>query len=415
MISNFKKQNRETGNLSGLLNVVGKNIIQTLASGLFVAILLLQAGCSGKAVDETKEKQQRLSSLRDEMVKLKSEIDILEAEIKGETTQNRVSVTLLNIKKESFNNYVNAMGKVQSDKNLLVSPESPGNIISIQVKEGDQVTKGQVLARLNSDAMDRSIQEMGISLDLASTLFERQDILWKQNIGSEVQYLQAKSNKESLEKRLESLKAQKAMAVITSPVNGVVDQLIQKQGEMASPSSPFARVVNLENIYITADLSENYLNKVKKGDSVRIEFPVLEKTVQAIITRTSSVIDPDNRTFRVRVDLPNNDGQIRPNLMAVLKLRTYHNEAAIVVPSLLVKTDFTGQFLYVANKEDGNLVARKKYIESGIKDNSVVLISKGLEPGNLVITEGYAQVIDGTLIQEKSATDSITKKTVSNQ
>lgn len=403
MISNFSKQSRETGSSVRLLSVINKNIIHVLASGFFVAMILLQSGCSAKNADETKEKQKRLSSLRDDMVKLKTEIDVLEAELKGEVAQNMVSVSLLTVKKENFNHYVNAMGKVQSDQNLLVSPETQGNIVSIQVKEGDQVYKGQVLARLNADAMDRSIQEMQISLDLASTLFERQDILWKQNIGSEVQYLQAKSNKESLEKRLESLKAQKAMAVITSPVNGVVDQLIQKQGEMASPASPFARIVNLENIYITADLSENYLNKVKKGDSIQIDFPVLGKTVEAIVTRTSSFIDPDSRTFRVRVDLPNKDGQIRPNLMAVLKLRTYHNEAAIVVPSLLVKTDFTGEFIYVAINENDNLVARKKYIESGMKDNSVVLVSKGLEPGNLVISEGYAQVIDGTLVQVKNS------------
>lgn len=373
-------------------------IVPLMVAGLLSTALLLQSGCSAKITDETKEKQERLAALREQVLNLNQEIAELEASLKDVTSGSMVAVTLQEVVNQEYKHFVDVMGQVQSDQNLLVSPESSGNIVSILVKEGDKVSKGQVLARLNTDALDRSIQEMEVSLDLARTLFERQETLWKQNIGSEVQYLQAKSNKESLEKRLEGLKAQKEMAVITSPVNGVVDELIQKRGEIAGPSMPFARVVNLDQVYITADISEVYLNKVKKGDYVEIEFPVLGETMEATIARTSSVIDPDNRTFRIRVELANKNGQIRPNLMAVLKLCTYRNDEAIVVPSLLVKTDFTGQFLFVANEENGQMVARKKYIESGLKDNSVVLVDSGLEPGMNIITEGFAQVVDGTIL-----------------
>lgn len=381
-----------------LLSKGRRRVLPFMIAGVLVAALLMQSGCSAKITDETKEKQERLAALKEQALNLNQEIAELEASLKDETSGSMVAVTLQEVVNQDYKHFVDVMGEVQSDQNLLVSPESSGNIVSILVKEGDKVTKGQVLAKLNTDALDRSIQEMEVSLDLARTLFERQETLWKQNIGSEVQYLQAKSNKESLEKRLEGLKAQKEMAVITSPVNGVVDELIQKRGEIAGPSMPFARVVNLDQVYITADVSEVYLNKVKKGDLVEIEFPVLGKTMEATIARTASVIDPDNRTFRIRVELPNKDGQIRPNLMAVLKLCTYRNAGAIVVPSLLVKTDFTGQFIFVANEENGQMVARKKYIESGLKDNSVVLIDSGLEPGMNIITEGFAQVVDGTIL-----------------
>lgn len=391
MILNLGKLKVTTLKISGLLWI------------LLIIIMLIQSGCSAKVSDPNKEKQERLAVYRDEMIALKRKIADLESELKDESLRSTVAVAVTSVKKADYKHFVDVMGKVESEQNLLVSPESPGNIVSILIKEGDRVTKGQVLARLNSDALDRSIQEVDVSLDMARTLYERQDLLWKQNIGSEVQFLQAKSNMESLEKRLESLKAQKAMAVVTSPVNGVVDELIQKRGESAGPSIPFARVVNLDDIYITADLSETYINMVKKGDAVEIEFPVLGKTIRAIVARTSSVIDPDSRTFRVRVELQNKDGQIRPNLMAVLKLCTYQNPEAIVVPSLLVKTDFTGEFLFVAEEEDGNMVARKRYIESGLKDNSVVLVNKGLDAGALVITEGFAQVVDGTRLQVKES------------
>lgn len=378
-------------------------LVTRLAVVLLVAVGLIQGGCSAKITDDTREKQERLATLKEQLLQLNQEIAQLEADLRDKNSGNQVAVTLKEVVNQDYKHFVDVMGQVQSDQNLLVSPESMGNIVNILVKEGDRVVKGQVLARLNTDALDRSIQEMEVSLGLARTLFERQQTLWNQNIGSEVQYLQAKSNMESLGKRLEGLKAQKDMAVITAPVNGVVDELIQKKGEIAGPSMPFARVVNLDQVYITADVSEVYLNQVKKGDLVEIEFPVLKKTVSATIARTSSVIDPDNRTFRIRVELSNRDGQIRPNLMAVLKLCTYRNADAIVVPSLLVKTDFTGQFLFVAHPENGQMVARKQYIESGLKDNSVVLVDSGLNPGMKIITEGFAQVVDGSLLEVKEA------------
>ncbi len=407
---NFEKHLSKKEYFFGLLRVVREKVLSVVLTLLLVAVLVIQSGCSAKADDASKEKEERLTELKDEMIKLKSEISELESELKDESSHSAVSVTLKSVEKENFMHYVDVMGKVQSDQNLLVSPESPGNIVSILVKEGERVTKGQVLARLNSDAIDRSIQEVEVSLSMARTLFERQEVLWNQEIGSEIQLLQAKSNKESLEKRLEGLKAQKAMAVITSPVNGILDELMQKRGEIAGPSIPFGRVVNLDDIYITADLSETYLNQVKKGDAVEIEFPVLEKTIHAVIARTSSVIDPDSRTYRIRVDLKNPEGLIRPNLMAVLKLCTYKNAEAIVVPSLLVKNDFTGEFLFIANEEEGNLIARKRYIESGLKDNSVVLVSKGLEPGTRVITEGFAQVVDGSQVKEEEVAKTIAEE-----
>src|SRR5690606_26868566 len=152
-------------------------------------------------------------------------------------------------------------------QNLVVSPETSGNITEILVKEGDRVNKGAVLARLNTDALDRSVQEVEVNLDLAKTMFERQELRWTQSIGREVQYLLAKSNKETLERRLEGLRAQQAMAVISAPVSGIVDDLLQRKGEMASPTLPFARIVNLDKVYITGDVAEVYLNKIKEGDS----------------------------------------------------------------------------------------------------------------------------------------------------
>jgi membrane fusion protein, multidrug efflux system len=369
-----------------------------------ILILLMITGtaflhsCSSRVADDRKDKETQLAEYRKQMEEIRQEIVRLESELADDSQRGLVNVETSPVSTMKFEHYIDVLGRVQSDQNLLVSPESAGNIVEILVKEGQKVSKGQILARLNTSSLDRSIQEAEINLELATTLFERQELLWKQNIGSEVQYLQAKTNKESLERRLQSLKAQQSMSAITSPVNGVVDNLIQKQGEMASPATPFARIVNLDRVYITADVAETYLNKINNGDSIQISFPVLNTVRNATINRSSSVIDPDSRTFRIRVDMNNQDNQILPNLMAVLKLRTYKNPSAIVVPSILIKRDITGDFLFVADAQDGNVKARKRYIVRGLNDNNNTIVESGLNPGDKIITEGYAMVVDGAFL-----------------
>ena len=317
----------------------------------------------------------------------------------NELGQGIVNVTLKPVGVTSFKHYVDVTGNVNADKNILVSPEVGGNIISINVSEGDQVKKGQVLGRLNAEMIERSIREVRINHDLAVTTYNRRKNLWDQNIGSEMEYLQAKSNKEALEQKLEALKVQLDMAVIKSPINGVVDEIILREGEMASSQMPFARVVNIDNVYITADVSEMYLPKIHKGDEVNIEFPVLNRSINKSIFRISSVIDPSSRTFRVRVNLKNSDNLIKPNMMAILKLLTYSDESAIVVPSILVKKDFTGEFIFVAEKDGDKWVARKRYLKTGIKNNNKTVVVDGLAGDNNIIVKGYAQVVDGSVIQ----------------
>jgi RND family efflux transporter MFP subunit len=361
-----------------------------------IALLAVIISCSS---NDKRAKEDQLNEYKTELSRLKKEISKLEKELADGSGQGVVKVTLKPVEVTSFKHYVDVTGNVSADKNILISPETGGNIISINVKEGDQVKKGQVLGRLNTEMIERSIREVKINHDLAVTTYNRRKILWDQNIGSEMEYLQAKSTKEALEQKLEALKAQLDMAVIKSPINGVVDEIILREGEMASPQMPFARIVNIDNVYITADVSEMYLPKIHKGDEVDIEFPVLGRTIKKDIFRISSVIDPSSRTFRVRVNLKNTDNLIKPNMMAVLKLLTYSNDSAIVVPSILVKKDFTGEFIFIAEKEGNKWFARKRYLGTGIKNNNKTVVTKGLTGGDNIIVKGYAQVVDGSEIE----------------
>ncbi|WP_244824753.1 efflux RND transporter periplasmic adaptor subunit [Carboxylicivirga mesophila] len=366
---------------------------------LILPLIALMVACSAKQGDDDRQvKEEQLNQYKKELSELKKNIAKLEKELAADKKEGAVNVVATPVKPRLYEHFVDVTGKVEADKNIIVSPEAAGKIVSIEVKEGDRVKKGTVLARLNTEMTQRSLAQIDINLKLATTTFERQADLWQQNIGSEMEYLQAKSNKEALEQQKEALEAQLDLAIVRAPINGVVDEVIQKEGEMAGPQLPFARLVNIEQIYITADVSEIYLQQVHAGDKVNLEFPVINKTTEAKIFRSSSVIDPGSRTFRVRINMNNQSNDIKPNMLAVLKLRTFAAEDAIIVPSILVKKDFSGEFVFVAEEVDGQMRAKKRYIETGIKDNNNTLVVKGIEPGDKIITKGYAQVVDGSAI-----------------
>ncbi|MBK3519776.1 efflux RND transporter periplasmic adaptor subunit [Carboxylicivirga marina] len=365
---------------------------------LILPLIALMVACSAEQGDDNQEKKEQLKEYKKELSELKKNIAKLEKELSLDRKESVINVVATAIEEGLYEHFVDVTGKVKADKNIVISPETAGKIISINVKEGDRVKRGTILARLNTEMTQRSLRQIEINLQLATTTYERQADLWEQNIGSEMEYLQAKSSKEALEQQKEALEAQLDLAVIRAPIDGVVDEIIQRQGEMAGPQLPFARLVNIDHVYITADVSEIYLQQIKAGDRVDVEFPVIEKQINARIYRSSAVIDPASRTFRVRIDMTNKANDVKPNMLAILKLSTFVAEDAIIVPSILVKKDFSGEFIFVAEEVEGKLRAKKRYIETGIKDNNNTLVTNGIQPGDKVITKGYAQVVDGSAI-----------------
>lgn len=355
------------------------------------------AACSG---GDTKEKITQLAELKAEFTELKKEITKLEKEIEKEsgTKEGAINVATKLITPETYNHYIEVTGKVKADENTIISPEGAGKITEILVEEGDNVRKGQTLAYLNNDALDTQIEQAKVNLNLAVTTFERQERLWNQNIGSEMEYLQAKSNKESLEQNLRSLKAQKDMMSVKSQINGVVDEVFQRKGEIAGPSLPFARVVNIDKVYINTEVGEKFLGTINKGDATEIYFPSLDKKVDAKIYRSSTVINDISRTFRVRINLNNPSHEIKPNLLTSVKLRVFSADNLIIVPSILVKQDFEGEFIFVATESNGKTSAKKQYVTSIFNSDNKTIISEGLKSGDKIITEGYDQIVNGTEI-----------------
>lgn len=364
---------------------------------LTAAVIL--SACGSTTVNDEAAKRKQLQQYKKDLHTLEQQIETLETELNSTAKHEVIKIKVAEIAPQKFENFIEVTGKVEAELDVEVSPESAGVIKEVFVTEGDWVNKGDLMAKLNTEMLSSSVEEIEVQLDLAKTNYERQKNLWDQNIGSEMQYLQAKNNKESLEKRIKSLQAQISMSEVRSPVSGVVDVVHQKKGHIGSPQVPFAKVININKIKIYADISESYITRINKGDVVNVNFPALNKQVQAKIDQIGNTIDPNNRTFRVRINMNNPDKTIKPNLISIISLRDYVNEEAIVVPALYIKEDFSGHYTYIVEKDGTETVAKKVYVTPGVTNNNMTEVVEGLTAGMQVVSQGYNQITNGTIVQ----------------
>jgi membrane fusion protein, multidrug efflux system len=360
---------------------------------LVIALAAVVAACGGGETD----KKAELEKLKKEQADLSAKIAELEKDStvigKEAVEVKSKEVDVLELQPRPFNHYVQTQGHVEAEDNIMVSAKGMGVVTQVFVKEGQSVSKGQVLAQIDNSVVLRNVEAMKSQLELATSVYNRQKNLWDQKIGTEVQFLQAKTNKESMEKQVAALQEQNDMMRIKSPINGTVDQVIVKIGENIAPGQPAARVVNTSDLKLVAGISESFISNVKKGDRVEVLIPEMNKTIKATVTFVGKTIDLLSRTFAVEVKLPS-DAALRPNMSAVVKV-IYHTEsAAIVVPVNTVQTVNNEKIVYVVEGDGKNLVARKKVVEVlGVFGDGAQV--KGLTKGDKVVTVGYQSLSDG--------------------
>ena len=363
---------------------------------VFVILLALVACTRPSNQDAIKSK---ISSYKKQVNELNARIADLEKQLSSmdpELSVYKVPVILEQVSPQTFDHFIEVSGSAEAVNAAVISPQMNGLITDILVVEGDNVQKGQLLARLNSEVTENTIAEVQGSLDLATTVYEKQKRLWDQGIGSEIQYLNAKNGMEALQKKMETLESQLDMSLVKSPVTGIVDEIYKKKGELAIPGVPMMQVVNLGEIYINADISESYLAKVKEGDLVKVSFPVYPgMVVETPIWRKGNVINPSNRTFEIHLKLNNPEGKLKPNLLSVIHIKDFSSDSALTVPSIIIKQDITGSYLYVVREDNNKLIAHKVYVDLGMSYSDKTMILKGLSPGDKIIVEGYNQVSDG--------------------
>jgi membrane fusion protein, multidrug efflux system len=363
-----------------------------LAAMLTSAILI---GCGGDKTAKLAELKKQQSELAKQITDLEQELALTDT---TKTTVRMKDVGVTELATRKFDYYIKTQGLVESRENILVSAKSMGVITSVFVTEGQAVTKGQVLAVIDNAITVRSIEEVKASMELVNTIYEKQKNLWEQKIGTEVQYLQAKNNKESLEKRLATLEEQLDMSRIKSPINGTVDAVNLKIGENATPGVPAFRVINTNNLKVKASVSEAYITSLAKGNTARIEFPDLNRKVDAKVTFVGRNIDPLSRSFPVEIDLPTAT-DLRPSMTAVLRIVYQTSSNAICVPVNIVQEINGEKVVYVQELDGNQMVARRKVIELGGVFDNLAEVKNGLKAGDKIITVGYQGLNDGEFIK----------------
>lgn len=363
-----------------------------------VTMLIAVSACGAKT--STEDPVAKLAALKDQHAAIEKEIRALEDELeaKGLIEKKWHTVAVSEVKPAVFRHYIDLQGKVDADESVMATSQIPGTLKSVLVDNGDYVRKGQLLAQMEDAVMLKSLAELEGQLAVATDLYNRQKALWEQNIGSEVQYIQAKNGKESMERSIATLRQNWDMTKIYAPTSGTVDMVMLKQGQAIAPGVPLCNILNLEKLLIKGEVTEAYVAKVKKGDVVQVYFPDLNKEIATTVSYVSKSINPVNRTFTIECNL--GKGDYRANQIAVLKIVDYQNPKAFTVPVNLIQTAEDGDFILVLEPggEAGKGTVRKVPIQQGQNYNGYVEVVTGLKEGDRVISTGFQDVTIGETV-----------------
>ena len=362
---------------------------------IYLTLIVFLVSCG-----QNTDKKAELQKLKTQHDQLSMQISQLETELNlngAKAGQKSVTVKITPATECVFNHYIQVQGTVDGDQNIAVSPQMAGIVTAVYVKEGTPVKKGQVMVDLDAQVMKQSLEEVNTQLTLVNSIFEKQSALWDKKIGSEVQYLQAKNNKESLEQRVNTIKEQLKLSRIVSPINGTVESVPLRVGEMASPGLPAStiRVINMSVAKISAEVAETYASRIKDGNEALISFPDLGKEIETKLNFTSRYIDPVNRTFKVESKFSSKEVELRANMIAYIKIKDYTNEKAFCLPANYVQTNQDGKYIYIAKQDGDGWVAERRIVKTGMDYNGTIEIVEGISAGEKIITSGFQELNAG--------------------
>ena len=376
-----------------------KNAI--LLSTALTAMFLASCGGAEKPTDA--KAQEELKSIQLQIADLQKKEQELLKQLGGNESARTKLVETQTIALATFQNDLTVEGMVDAQNSTIATSKVPATVTEILVKVGQQVSAGQALARLDNTSLVQSKRELEQQYDFAKTLYEKQLRLWKKGVGTEVQFLSAKNQMEALSKSLNTLNANIDMYTIKAPIDGSVEAVDLKVGQVAAPGMPYFKVVNVSMIKAVAEVSEAYSGRVHQGDAVEIEFPDLNKKINSRIGFASKFIDPLNRTFKVEIPLLGVK-DIKPNMVARLKITEYQKNNTVVVPSNCVQVTEKEAFVMVAKEENGKIVAQKQLVKLGLSNKNITEVIDGLQVGDLLIVNGFQELAEGQVLEIKGAT-----------
>jgi membrane fusion protein, multidrug efflux system len=357
----------------------------------FILITAVFAACGGKGDD----KKMQLAALKTQQADLVAKISALEKEVNGSDTTKKEKIkyiTAVPLAATIFNNFIELQGAVVAEDEVFINAKVPGSISRVYIKVGDRISAGQVVAEIDNDMFSSQMDEVKKRWELANEVFQKQESLWKQNIGSEIQYLGAKNNKEALEKTMATLQKSTEMYQIKSPIAGVVDEVQMKVGSGAAPGFPLAKVVNFSKLKVRVDAPETYAGRLRIGNSVQVQFPDIQKEITSKISYIGAGVNPANRTVKVEIPMRSNEPGVLPNMASVVKVVNYSNPNAMVIPINLVQKDLSNQD-FVMIEAAG--YAKRVNVKVGQQYGENCEVLTGLKAGDKLVTVGYQDLNDG--------------------
>ena len=379
------------------ISIITLIIISCNSSGNSTINTLIEDGDLDGLKKRKKEYVDTMNTMQVELNKINDGIAFLDE------NEKLTIVTNYEIKEKIFNSYIEAQANLKTRKNILILPEFQGTLEQIFVSEGQKVKKGQLLAEINDSGLKEQVDQLIIQANFAKENFERTERLWNNSIGSEIQFLKSKSDFESSQKMVEQMKDRLAKTKIYAPFEGEIDEIISNQGSNLIPGvSQILRLVNLDEIYAEASVSEKYIANIDKGTKVVVQIPLLGREIVSEIIQTGNFINPSNRTFRVEVPVKNIDNKIKQNLDAKIKINIYSKPDAVVIPLRIIREDATGKnFVYVMSEDikDGVYITSKTFISLGNKNSNEVEVTVGLKIGDELVLEGANIVEDSQRVK----------------
>lgn len=379
---------------------------------LYISLLgLLITSCGGDSktasVDKAIESKD-LATIKASRAEIQKQYDAIGAELAKldlaiaelDTLKKSALVTTTIVNDTIFTHYIDIQGNVDTKQNLIIYPEYSGVLSQVYVKSGQKVNKGQILARIDDGGLSNQLSQMETQAALAKTTFERQKNLWDKKIGSEIQYLQAKTNYESQMKSVAQMRAQLAKTVVKAPFSGIIDEVITEKGQVVGPGQQLMRIVNLSDMYVSANVPESFIGKIKVGAIVDVQVKSTGKMYQGKVRQIGNYINPNNRNFSIEVAVPNTDNLLRPNQVAVLKIEDYKKPNAILVPESIVTENAIGEkIIYIVDTSSKEPKAVKKTIEVGLTSGANIEVKSGLNKGDIIIIEGARSVQNGDAVE----------------
>lgn len=354
-----------------------------------IIVLVSSCGKTAKQSDNLLQLNSKKEVLIEQIDSLSQLLNSVELNIsKLDTNKRLTAVNTIKAQRKLFQHFIEVQGTVEVEQSVELYPESSGSITNIFVEAGQNIYKGQTLIQIDNSVLKTNMAELQTQLELAITTYERQKRLWDQNIGSEIQFLQSKAKKEGLENRIESLKAQAKKLKISAPFSGTVDEVFSKIGGLANPMAPAIRLVNLKQVHVESEVTETYLKYIQKGTEVELFFPTIGKNISTKVSQVGNYINPNNRSFKIRINVDNPKNELKANLLADLKINDF-KQNGIVIPTKLIQKDRKGDsYVYTLKKEEEGYLVEKTYIVQKMTYANESFIAEGLLEDALIVDKG---------------------------